>query len=542
MVTQKVKNMTRYPAVYVLIVWLAFSSMHGYYFLLDVWNTPNPSYLPLFCFVAIQAFALFLAVIVGGWRFIRGPQRIQTAAWLSLGFLPVFIWYSQVSLSFQIFEERRTQQVEMSWYLLTTQSIAAALFDGVGRWTLPLHLEGDRVVMFYDSSIVDPKGDLEKMDAFIKEEESYLGITMPTKIHWFRTPLLGMRGAALSYLAIAQPQWSEQRDIGYIDYHEAAHNIISVPTASAVYAGRNPPSLLMEGWAESRSRNWKTLVRKCRELKQSHRALTLREAVSDVYYNQTDYRIYLQGGAFVKVLCDQFGPEKFLELYQHCTRQTFEQDIERIYGLSLEELDALYWHEIESYWTFDKATENCSPEEKALLEEFREAYERQMQNFYRLTQNGTLETVTHSSTRRLTFQNKKKKEMLFQAREGQLFRIDERTKTISKYTENEEEREVESSTYVLLTPDECISLFNNEEGQRNSISPQDREYWQQIIKRKHLKMFLPFSLFDTLAWHQFTNPNDYLWEPSLGTVVQSVIVEGDIVVLTLTMVEANNEA
>jgi len=75
--------------------------------------------------------------------------------------------------------------------------------------------------------------------------------------------------------------------------------------------------------------------------------LTFREAVSDVYYNQMDHRLYLQGGALVTVLCDKFGPEKFLELYTTCTRKTFEQDVKRIYGLSFEELDSLYWEEIE---------------------------------------------------------------------------------------------------------------------------------------------------------------------------------------------------
>ena len=56
----------------------------------------------------------------------------------------------------------------MSWHFLSSHSIAAALFDGIGRWTLPNRLEGERVVMFYDTSISDPKGDLEKMDEFIK--------------------------------------------------------------------------------------------------------------------------------------------------------------------------------------------------------------------------------------------------------------------------------------------------------------------------------------------------------------------------------------
>ena len=507
--------------------------MYGYYFLLDAWNTPHPSYLPLFFFIGVQGFALFLAVIVGSWRFVCGPQRLQTVMWLTLGFLPVFLWYSMVSLVFQMQNERSTQQVEMSWYYITPLSIAAAIFDGVGRWTLPHRLEGDRVVMFYDASITDPKGDLAKMDAFIKTEEAYLGLSMPTKIHWMRGALLGLPGIALSHIAIAQPLYSEGKtDLGGTDYHEAAHNIIGTPSGSAVYAGNYPPFLLIEGWAMARSEEWESLARECWQLKQQHWELTLREAVSDIYYNQTDGRLYQQGGAFVKVLCDKFGPEKFLELYQHCTRKTFDRDIEHIYGMSLGELDALYWHEIEAYRasrrSFDKATENCSPEEKALLAEFSEAYEQQVQAFYRLAQNGTLETVVHHGL-------ENRQETLFQARDGQLMRFYEKGETTSK--EDCEKREW--FKYDLMTPSERIYVFQRpssnesvpiQNSWRSDISPQRRDSLQQEFIRQNLRVFQPFSLFDD--W--LRNPDDYLWEPPTGTVIQSVVAEDDIVVLTLT--------
>ena len=543
--------MMKRPAVYVLLVWLAFLGMHGYYLLLDVWNTPHPSYLPLFCFIGVQVFALLLAVLVGGWRLVRGPQRLQTAMWLTLGFLPAFLWYSMVSLAFQTLEERRTQQVEASWYALTSQSIPAALFDGIGRWTLPHRLEGDRVVMFYDASITDPHDDLKKMDEFIKAEEEYLGVSMPTKIHWMRAALLGMPGLALSHLAISPPFYNDEKTgIGTVDYHEATHNIMGVPSVSAVYAGNYPPSFLVEGWAMARSEKWESLVRECWQLKQFCRELTLREAVSDEYYNQTDDRLYRQGGAFVKILCDKFGSEKFLKLYRHCTRKTFERDIQRIYGMSLEELDALYWHEMESHrasqHSFDKATENCSPEEKTLLAEFREAYDRQMRDFYRLTENGTLETVDRSSYHGSTLDSEERKELLFQAKDGQLMKCYQKCEgtrmEISKETGEKTERKTERIDCDLMTPNEWLSTFQYSDTKnpsqqnvwRRSISPQERESEQQRFKRFHLRAFQPFSLFFTGYGHSFTNPNEYLWEPPIGTVIQSVVPEGDTIILVLT--------
>ena len=197
------------PACYVLVVWSAFLAMHGYYFLLDCWNTPHPSYRPLLFFVLVQLLVLVFACVFGVWRVVRGPNRIESIAWLGLGLLPVFIWYSQVSLSYHANEERRTQSIEMQWYQLSTTPMAAALIDGVTRWTLPYQLEGDRVVMFYDDTIVDPERDLEEMDAFIKTEEEFLQTTKPTKIHWVRTPMLGIPGGyAISGVSVADPNTS----------------------------------------------------------------------------------------------------------------------------------------------------------------------------------------------------------------------------------------------------------------------------------------------------------------------------------------------
>jgi molybdopterin converting factor small subunit len=429
----------------------------------------------------------------------------------------------------------------MSWYFVTARPMTAAIFDGVGRWTLPHQLEGDRVVMFYDSSITDPQGDLEKMDAFIKSEEEYLGVTMPAKIHWIRAVPLGMEiGLAVGAVSMASPESNRagEKRIGVIDYHEAAHNIIPNRSASSVYAGHWPPTFLVEGWAESRSSSWETLAEQCWELKQSNRALTLREAVSDTYYNQIDYRLYQHAGALVTVLCDKFGPEKFLELYTNCTRKTFEQDVKRIYGLSFEELDSLYWDEIETQRnagrSFEKAAENCTPEEKALLEEFRAAYLRQVDNFYRWTENGTLEAVVRHSYRGPDRNIDGQREILFQAREGQLlraYRKDTGTQTEAS-GENAEKVQWEGITCDLLLPEERLYTYQHSNDkddpseliQRSKVASPERA--QQEFRRHHLRAFQPFSLLETMSGHWFTYPDDYLWEPPLGTIIQSVVVEG----------------
>ncbi|MGL4594770.1 MAG: hypothetical protein ACRCUY_08595, partial [Thermoguttaceae bacterium] len=100
------------PTPFVLIVWFAFLGMYGYYFLIDYWHTPHPSYIPLFTLVAIQVIALLAATIFGVLRLVFGPERLKTIAWLLLACLPGFLWYSLISLSFQTLEERLSRQVE----------------------------------------------------------------------------------------------------------------------------------------------------------------------------------------------------------------------------------------------------------------------------------------------------------------------------------------------------------------------------------------------------------------------------------------------
>ncbi len=545
------------PAVYVLLVWLAFLAMHGYYFLLDWQKTPHPSCIPLFSFIAVQVVALLFAVVIGVGQLIRGPARLKTAAWLLLAFLPGFFWYSQVSLALQVQAERRTRQVEVNWsnwYLATSQTIAAALFDGIACWTLPHRLEGERAVMFYDDTIADPEGDLKKMDDFIKSEEKFLGASMPAKMHWLRTGIFGFHGLALSSVALTGSNKASDGKIYLqsVDFHEASHNIIGIPTASEFCAGNSPPFLLIEGWAMARSESWGDLVDQCWGLKQRQLALTVREMCSAVYYNQTDNRLYQQGGALVTVLLDKFGPEKFRELYVTCNRKTLERDIERIYGMTLEEWDALYWREIEAYrkttHSFDKAVEKLSAEEKSLLDEFRTAYDRQMEDFYRVTANGTIKAVMRSSYHGSDEESSGWTEQLFHARQGQFFRDYATSTSTSHSQENGQEegqkteQKTERTDCYLLTPHETLNTFQyvrtGEEPRQNAwrfaFPSGEQKYRQQEFQRHRLRNMRPFSLFYTSYGHPFTSPDAYLWDPPVGICIESLTLEGDTAILKLT--------
>jgi hypothetical protein len=57
--------------------------------------------------------------------------------------------------------------------------------------------------------------------------------------------------------------------------------------------------------------------------------------------------MYIQGGPLVNYILERFGPERFLQLYTTCRRRTIATDVSRILGLSLDELDAAVWADIE---------------------------------------------------------------------------------------------------------------------------------------------------------------------------------------------------
>jgi hypothetical protein len=527
-----------------ITAWSAFLLLHGYYFLLGKWETPHPSFVPLLIFVFVQGMAILLAVAWGIVRILRGPKRLESAAWALLAVLPVFIWYSQVSIGMQIQRELRERPPTPSWYLLSVEPIANAIIDGLARYQLPHRLEGKRAVMFYDDRIDQPEADLAAFDLFLEDEEKYLGRTMPGKLHWIRGTVMGFSGNALTGVAIADPELRHDelfmeafpyKELQYVDYHEAAHGVISTPTVYSAWRGTAPPVLLVEGWPEARSKTWENLVYHCHHEKRAERTSALEELVSPQYYFCADYRVYQQGGALVSVLLKHFGPEKFRELYYNCSQKTFADDVKRVYNMTLDELDAFYWKEIDDCYSFEKATEHLSPEEKTLLAEFRAAYDHQMATYQKLLSNCTVQSTTHISIdvtgdepRKVTEET----ETHYYAKDGTWFRFEETDKS------NTNGESFERSKISMQTPELRYFAYQSSGTEKHpprsettcNMVTDEKETWQ--IVRSNLSEHLPYSVFKFYP----TFLNDYLWFPPKGITVESVTREDDQVVITIRAV------
>src|SRR5207245_3719990 len=110
-----------------------------------------------------------------------------------------------------------------------------------------------RLAVFYGPDVTDPRGDAEAMDRHVAEMERLTGLTLRRKIFYVRGAIFYGRHVSFRGLAYGSPQ----SPAGYVDRHELAHALIGQHERPDSY----PPTLLVEGWAESQSNTSEDLAR-----------------------------------------------------------------------------------------------------------------------------------------------------------------------------------------------------------------------------------------------------------------------------------------
>src|SRR5262249_39764604 len=141
--------------------------------------------------------------------------------------------------------------------------------------------------------------------------------------------LLGQRDMAMVGLVLGSSRspadWetADDPDGVSVDRHELAHAVIH----QLGPAGCEPPTLLVEGWAEAHTG---MTPQKRAEWARQSRALWrertgagpdqsyLRELTGPSWYHRIHAAIYNVGGAFAEFLVRKYGPERFLRLYFAC--------------------------------------------------------------------------------------------------------------------------------------------------------------------------------------------------------------------------------
>jgi hypothetical protein len=231
----------------------------------------------------------------------------------------------------------------------------ASLMEVQARYFYPQRLETDNLIMIYGDSVIDPHADAEAMSRHVAELEEMTGLRHRSKIWWVRGSLLGFEGLALYGLALG----SSKSPAASLDRHELAHAVFHQYTDPDA----DPPTLLMEGWAESQSVDGKTLAERALasrrffsewglalgKMSESERSEFLgtlvdaegcqnlfakysteggigsyvRELTGPFWYHHATGPVYSVGGAFTAFLLRRYSTQQFVELYLKCRPATF---------------------------------------------------------------------------------------------------------------------------------------------------------------------------------------------------------------------------
>ena len=199
--------------------------------------------------------------------------------------------------------------------------------------------------MIYDDC-ADPEADVAAMDRHIEQVGRVLGRPLPTTVHWIRGELAGLNGVSLVGTAVCgdrQPADGGNERLSDMDRHEAAHNVLN----DQLPATACPPTVFIEGWAESQSGGAR--VSRARELWELHSrksALSMRQLLSPEWYANGHGDVYTQGGPLVDFLVRRYGGDKFFRLCATCRPETIADDCKEIYGADLDQLDELFWADV----------------------------------------------------------------------------------------------------------------------------------------------------------------------------------------------------
>lgn len=315
--------------------WLGWLGMMAAMLAAGPWH---PHFLP-----ATTAFGLFLAAslaVVGGgvWRLVRGPGRLHAATWLLLGVAPALFVAGHVLYGLRL-NTSRVHQLDLPIKLLAPFGLS--IMDLEARFLYPERTEGEAVVMIAPPSPT-ARQQVAAMDAHVRALLARLGgRAIAGKIHWARGPLLGADGRAALGLCMG----SQVGEVGatgdplaYLDRHEVAHSVIC---GLVRHLEIDPPTLLVEGWAEANAgRPREEVRRQVWDMRQNGEERPLRTLFGPDWYHAHVGAVYPQGAILVDHILDAYGADRFLELYRTGRPETFEADCRRVLGVGLGDLDA----------------------------------------------------------------------------------------------------------------------------------------------------------------------------------------------------------
>ena len=140
--------------------------------------------------------------------------------------------------------------------------------------------------------------------------------------------------------------------LNYIDRHEVAHFVLDQLRPNG--DNLEVPMLLIEGWAELHAGQRGVLPCKAWTAQREGELSDLELLTNANWFHNSTGPVYWQGSVLVDYLLRQIGHKKFLELCNTCREASFDEDVKRVLGMSLEELDKAYRQDLAAQDSPDK--------------------------------------------------------------------------------------------------------------------------------------------------------------------------------------------
>jgi hypothetical protein len=312
----------------------------------------HPAALPFALLLAVTLLAALVGTAGGLWRLVRGPRRRSAAAWALVCFLPLGFWTGLAVYTLRLAATGEAFPKNVCSDLAGMG--VASLMEGQAHVAYPHRLESQRLVMFYDDRVREPQKDLEAMDRHVAALETATGKPLRGKIHWVRGEVFGRRQMAIRGLVLGSSQSPADWDTAdhpfrlSVDRHELAHGVVH----QVQPPGADPPTLLIEGWAEAHSG---MTAQKRADFAMHSRSLWrertgagpsssyLRELTGPAWYRRVDGPVYSVGGAFAEFVLQEYGTERFLRLYFACRPGRFEESCLAHLGIEFDALESAFW-------------------------------------------------------------------------------------------------------------------------------------------------------------------------------------------------------
>lgn len=316
----------------------------------------HPVVVP-FVLLLITTLSASLVGTAGGlWRAVRGPWRRAAAAWGLACFLPLGCWAGLTAYTLRLMANGQSFPRNICSDIVGMAG--ATVMEGQVRLAYPYRLGSQRLVMFYDDRVTDPHKDLDAMDRHVAEMEAETGEPLRARIHWVRGEVFGLGRMAIRGLCLGSSHspvdWTtaDHPDRLSVDRHELAHGVVhQLQSADA-----DPPTLLIEGWAEAHSG---VTLRKRAEWAIHSRALWrertgagrtasyLRELIAPAGYRRLDGPVYNVGGAFAQFVLREYGTRRFLRWYFACRPGCVEAECLTHLDVEFDALESAFWAEME---------------------------------------------------------------------------------------------------------------------------------------------------------------------------------------------------